>query len=160
MNEILSKTREIEEIRFSGATIGCSGNFYKMLGIAINYILCEKKRNVKKKSDENLQKRQFPAYFRHFRPEKNFSQKSDSTMFWAFLKLMIKSRENASFSGIFPAFSAEKRFSRNRAPSHFRHWHFASLCQISWINVEYSSRNSRNTVFLAIFRKFRLQKSV
>ena len=26
---------------FSGTTIGCSDNFYKILGIAINYISCE-----------------------------------------------------------------------------------------------------------------------
>ena len=43
MNEILSKTREIEENSFfSGTTIDCSSNFYKILRIAINNILCEK----------------------------------------------------------------------------------------------------------------------
>ena len=48
--------------------------------------LCEKKqRNMWKKSKENLQKRRFAAYFRHFWPEKNFSRKSDKAMFWAFI---------------------------------------------------------------------------
>ena len=37
------------------------------------------------KSREMAKKPVFPAYFRHFRPEKNFSQKSDSAMFWALL---------------------------------------------------------------------------
>ena len=71
-----------KKIRFPGTTIGCFGNFYKILGIAIYYILWEKKtRNIEKKSDENLQKRGFLAYFRHFRPEKKFTQKSVSAMF-------------------------------------------------------------------------------
>ena len=44
-------------------------------------LLCEKEqRNKWKKSKENLQERRFPAYFRHFRPEKNFYHKSDSAM--------------------------------------------------------------------------------
>ena len=45
----------------------------------------KKQRNIRKKSEQNLQKRRFPAYFRHFRPEKNFSPKSDSVMFRTFL---------------------------------------------------------------------------
>ena len=43
MNEILNKTR------FSGMTIDCSDNFYKILGIAINYILCEKNKKYTEK---------------------------------------------------------------------------------------------------------------
>ena len=64
---------------------------------------------MKKKPKQNLQKRQFPAYFRHFRPEKNFSQKSDSVIVNTHLcaknqkKLMIKSRENAK-KPVFPAY--------------------------------------------------------
>ena len=37
--------------------------------------LCGKRRNIRKKSDKNLQKRRFPAYFWHFRPEKNLFAK-------------------------------------------------------------------------------------
>ena len=48
----------------------------------------------------------FPAYFRHFRPEKFFSE--------------------------------------NRAPSHFGHCHFASLCQISEKTNEPISRKAGN----------------
>ena len=36
--------------------------------------LREKQGNIRKKSEENLQKWRFPAYFRHFRPKKNFSK--------------------------------------------------------------------------------------
>ena len=49
MNEILSKTREIEENPISGTTIGCFGNFYKILVIAIYYILCEKNNKYREK---------------------------------------------------------------------------------------------------------------
>ena len=41
-------------------------------------VLCEKTTNLRKKSEENVQKRRFPVYFRS---EKNFSRKSDSVMF-------------------------------------------------------------------------------
>jgi hypothetical protein len=40
-------------------------------------------------------------------------------------------------------------FFENRARPHLRHCHFASSCHISWKNIEYGSRNSRNTVFPA-----------
>ena len=77
--------------------------------------------------------------FWHFRPEKNFSQKSDSAMFLALLmriimeknqkKLMMKSQENSQ-KLFFPAFSTGNEFFfENQAPSHFEHYHFASLCQ-------------------------------
>ena len=92
-----------------------------------------------KKSKENLQKRRFPAYFQHFRPEKMFS-KIANTRFCAKNqeKQMMKSRENAKklqktgFFGIFPAFSVEKKkFFENRSPSYFRYCHFTSVCKIS-----------------------------
>ena len=76
------------------------------------------------------------GHFRHFRPDKNFSQKPVSAMFWALLirifkkkqkNLMMKSREIAK-KPVFPAFSAGKWiFSKNRASSHFRHCHL-HLC--------------------------------
>ena len=46
MNKILSKTREIEENPFSGTTIGCSGNFYKIFGIAITIFHVIKKQKT------------------------------------------------------------------------------------------------------------------
>ena len=64
----------------------------------------KEQRNMWKKSKENLQKRRFPAYFRHFRPGKNFSRK-----FFSFFKqknqrkLMMKSREDAK-KQVFPAY--------------------------------------------------------
>ena len=117
MNEILSKTREIED--YSGEKKSYSffrhdnrlfreflqniGNCYYL------YILCEKKtRNIQKKFNEHVQK-------------------------W-------------HISGIF---GWKKMFFENRAPSHFRYCHFASVCKISWKNIKYSSKNSRNAVFPA-----------
>ena len=44
-------------------------------------------------------------------------------------KLMIKSQENAK---------------KNRALSHFKQYHFASVCKILWKKIKYSSRYSRN----------------
>ena len=57
---------------------------------------------MKKKPKQKLQKRRFPAYFRHFRPENIFF--------------------------------------KNQAPSQFKHYHFASVCKISWKNIQYSLR--------------------
>ena len=75
-----------------------------------------------KKSKENLQKRQFPAYFRYFRPEKKNLSKiglghvmSIANMHLCAKnrkKLMMKSREMAK-KPVFPAYSARKiRFSK------------------------------------------------
>ena len=82
----------------------------------------KKQRNKRMKSNENLQKRRFPAYFRYFRTEKNFSQKWDSAMFWALLtrifcaknqkKLMMKSRENVK-KPVFPAYFWHFRLEMN-----------------------------------------------
>ena len=76
--------------------------------------LCEKKPgNIRKKSNENLQKRRFPAYFRYFRPEKNFSLKIGLGHVLGIAnthlcaknqkKLMMKSREMAK-QPVFPAY--------------------------------------------------------
>ena len=75
--------------------------------------LCEKTTKYVEKSKENLQKRRFPAYFRHFRPEKKCSQKLDSAIFLGIAntrfcvknqeKQMMKSRENAK-KPVFPAY--------------------------------------------------------
>ena len=44
-----------------------------MVGIVINNVfLCEKQRNIREKSDKNLQKQRFPVYFPHLWPEKKF----------------------------------------------------------------------------------------
>ena len=124
------RLKKLKNIRFSRTTIGCSGYFYKIFGIAINYILCEKKWKEKAqwkcaktaisgifmafsagkiffskigldhvlsipnthlcakiqeklilKSRENAKKPVFPAYFRHFRPEKYVLRKSGSVTF-------------------------------------------------------------------------------
>ena len=85
--------------------------------------LCAKnQKKLMMKSRENVKKPVFPAYFRHFPPEKYVSRKSDSTMLWAFLipsylceKKSEKTNDEISrkcqktgFSSIFPAFSAGK----------------------------------------------------
>ena len=132
-----------------------------------HFFLWKKQRNMWRKSKENLQKRQLQA----FSAEKKSPQKLDSAIFWALLIRVFvqKIRRNkwwnlekmpkTRFSGIFPAFSAEKIFFENWSPSYFRYCHFTSVCKIWWKNIKYSSRNSRNTVFPvksavpAIFRK-------
>ena len=83
----------------------------------------KKQRNKRKKSNENLQKRRFPAYFRYFRPEKNFSQKIGLRHALSIAnthlcaknqkKLMMKSRENVQkpvFPAYFRYFLPEKSF--------------------------------------------------
>ena len=78
--EKLKITREKKNrTRFSGTIIGCSENFYKILGIAIIYILCKKNKKYTEKVQWKCAK---TAYFRHFRPEKNVFRKSDSVTFW------------------------------------------------------------------------------
>ena len=67
-------------------------------------------------------------------------------------KLMTKSREMAKksvFRHIFGISGRKNTFFKIRHWSHFRHWHFASACQISCKNIQYSSRNSRGTIFPA-----------
>ena len=88
---------------------------------------------------------------------KKISQKSDSAIFWALFirifvqknqkKLMMKSRENAKkpvFPAYFQHFLPENTFFKNRAPSHFGHCHFASLCQKSEKTNEPISRKAGN----------------
>ena len=67
-------------------------------------------------------------------------------------KLMMKVREmakNQFFRHISSIFGRKNTFFENRTRSHFRHCHFSWVCQISWKNIKYRSRNSRNTVFPA-----------
>ena len=59
---------------------------------------------------------------------------------------MPKNRFFRHISGIF---GRKKIFFENRNPSHFGHYHFASVCKISWKNIKHSSRYSRFTVFPA-----------
>ena len=113
-----------------------------MVGIVVNNVFLWKNKEILGKSPMKICKN---GDFRHFRPEKNFSQnKSVSAMFWALLMriFMEKIRKNLWWnlekmpknrffrhtSGIFPR---KWIFSGNRAPSHFGHCHFASLCQKS-----------------------------
>ena len=43
-----------------------------MVDVVIDNVCVKKQRNIRKKSNENLQKRRFLVYFRYFRPEKIF----------------------------------------------------------------------------------------
>ena len=82
--------------------------------------LCKKTTKYVEQVQRKTAETAFPAYFRHFRPEKNFSQKSDSAILWAYASLCKKSEktndeisrkcQNTGFSGIFPVFSAGKKF--------------------------------------------------
>ena len=99
------RLEKMKKTRFSGTTIGCSGNFYKILGIAVNYVLCEKKQEIYRKSP-------ISSIFPAFSARKKFS-KLDSARFSAFLirilaqkirkKQIMKSWENAKKKG-FPAY--------------------------------------------------------
>ena len=108
----------------------------------------------RKKSDENLQKRRFPA----FSPGKELFSKFGlgHVLSIANTHLCAKKIEETNdeisrkcqktgFSGIFPAFSAGKKmFFENWAPSHLGHCHFASLCQKSEKTNEPISRKAGN----------------
>ena len=50
------------------------------LSIANTHLCAKNQKKLMMESRENAKKTVFPAYFRYFRPEKNFSQKSDSAM--------------------------------------------------------------------------------
>jgi len=55
--------------------------FKHVLSIANTHLCAKNQKKLMMKSRKNAKKSVFPAYFRHFRPEKNFSQKSDLIMF-------------------------------------------------------------------------------
>ena len=95
----------------------------------------KKQRDIRKKSDEKMQKRSFPAFSagKEFFSQIGLSHDLSiaNTHFCVKYQkiLMMKSRENAQ-KPVFPAFSARNEFFfKNRAPSHFGHYHFASLCR-------------------------------
>ena len=124
--------------------------------------LCEKNNEIcgksPKKSAETVISGIFPAFSAGKNVLKNWPQSYFGHCYYASLcKKSGKTNDEISrkcqktgFSGKFPAFSAGKNmFFENRALSHFIHSHFASVCKISWKNVKYSSRNSRNAVFPA-----------
>ena len=53
-----------------------------IMGIAITHLCAKNQKKLMKESRENVKKPGFPAYFRYFRPEKNFFRKSGSVTFW------------------------------------------------------------------------------
>ena len=153
MKKYKAQLEKFKKCRFSGEnqlfrrfldSSGFKNQFYWQLNHAwwlallLTTFLCEKKqRNIRKKSDENLQKRRFPG----FSAGKKFFSKIGLGHVLSIAnahlygknqkKLMMKSRENAK-KPVFPVYFRHFRnFSGNRAPSHFGHCHFASLCQKS-----------------------------
>ena len=128
----------------------------------------KKQRNIRKKSDENLQKRRFPAYFRHFRPEKNFSQKSDSAIFRSLLIHIFEQKirknwwwniekmpKNRFFRHISRNFGRKNMLFENRARSHVRHCNFASVCKISWKKYKVQLKKFKKYRFSGENRLFR-----
>ena len=80
--------------------------------------LVKKQQNTRKKSEQNLQKRPFPAYFRHFWLEKNFLKIGLGHILGIInthlcaenqKKLMMKSRENAK-KPVFPAYFRPEKY--------------------------------------------------
>ena len=54
-----------------------------VLGISNTHLWAKTEKKLMMKSRENTQKPVFPAYFRHFQPEKKVFTKSGSVTFWA-----------------------------------------------------------------------------
>ena len=95
MNEILSKTREIEENPFfftarQSAVPAIFEKYWELLltifdvkkmSISNAHLYGKNEEKLMMKSRENAKKPVFPAYFRHFRPEKYVFQKSGSVTF-------------------------------------------------------------------------------
>ena len=93
------RTKYKEKVRTKSAITAISGifpvfsagkkNFSKIglghvLSIDANaHLYGKNQKKLMIKSRENAKKPGFPAYFRHFRPEKNFFRKSGSVTFWA-----------------------------------------------------------------------------
>ena len=66
------KTYEIKENPFSSRKVGCSDDFQKVLEIAINNVLSEKKnKRILQESPMKMQN----GYFRHISNRKNFFTK-------------------------------------------------------------------------------------
>ena len=133
-----------------------------MLVLLLIMFLCEKTTKYEEKSRTKSAKTAISGIFPAFSAGKKFFSKIGLGHVLNIMnthlcaknqkKLMIKSRENAKkpvFPAYFRHFRPEKNFFEHRAPSHFRYYYFASVCKISWKNIKYSSRNSRNTVFPA-----------
>ena len=132
-----------------------------IMGVIIDQLCLwvKKQRNIWKKHNENLQKRRFPPYFQNFRTEKIFFLK-----FWLGHILTIVNKhlwalksektndkisrkcQKTGFSGIFPAFSTGKIFFSKIGLLHILN--LIILRQCAKFHVQYSSRYSRNTVFL------------
>ena len=64
--------------------------------------------------------------------------------FASFLNEISTKSPKSGFSGTFPTFSAGILFLENWAPSHFGHYHYASLCQKSAKTNELISRKAGN----------------
>ena len=110
INEILGKTWEIEENPFSGTTIGCSGKFQKILGIAINFILREKTKKYKEKVQwKNGDFRHIPGIFGRKKVFlKNRSRSCLGHWYYAFMnKQSVKTNDEISRKRqklVFPAY--------------------------------------------------------
>ena len=75
--------------------------------------------------------------------------------------------KNQFFRHISGIFGRKNFFFKNLAPSHFGQYHFVSVCKISWKNISSTAWDIQEILFFqrklavpAIFRQFRLQKSV
>ena len=54
-------------------------------GIANTHLCAKNQKKLLKESRKNVKKPGFPAYFRYFRPKKNFFRKPGSVTFWTLL---------------------------------------------------------------------------
>ena len=82
-------SRKCQKIGFSGIfpAFSAGKKFFSkiglghIMGIANTHLCAKNQKKLMMKSRENAKKSVFPAYFRHFRPEKNVFRKSGSVTF-------------------------------------------------------------------------------
>ena len=135
----------------------------------------KKQRNIREKSEQNLQKRGFPAYFQFFGRKKFLSKirlghvMSIANMHLCaknWKKLMMKSREMAK-KPVYPAFSAGKIRLSKIGLGHILDIGILHQCAKFHEKIYSTAREIQEIPFFrrksavpAIFSKFRLQKSV
>ena len=122
-------------------------------------ILCEKTTKYEEKTQTKSAKTAISGIFPEFSAGKNFFSKIGLGHVLSIVnahlcakiqkndKISTKCQTTGFFQHISGIFGQKNIFFKNRALSHFEHYHFASVCKILWKNIKY--RYSRNTVFPA-----------
>ena len=99
----------------------------------------KKRKSVIYHGKKIVREKFFRPFFRTHFPL-SFCQKLEKTN----EAILHKVQKTLFLGGFWPKFAQKNFFSENRAPSHFGHCHFASLCQKSAKNNEPTSRKAGN----------------